>query len=215
MLEPRPLGEVHRVVLYPSEGERAKEAALTAASWLLARGTAVALAESFLARHRDVMPPGCLGIDPEAVPADFDVMIALGGDGTLLRAARAVAEVEIPVMGVNLGTLGFLSAFGASELIDALQTAVDGRLTWEPRLRGLVAPGRVQRHVRQTRRHAAHAAALDHGRRAEDGGFPLGRAHREHADGLDGVQPRRGRADRRPRDRRLHHHADLSAQPHP
>lgn len=135
MLEPHALGEVHRVLLYPSEGERAKEAALTAASWLLNRGVAVAASETFAARHRDVMPPGCAAIDPEALTADWDIMIALGGDGTLLRAARAVAEVGIPVMGVNLGTLGFLSAFGAQELIDALQAAVEARLTWEPRLR--------------------------------------------------------------------------------
>lgn len=136
MLEPTPVGDVHRVVLYPSEGERAKEAAVTAASWLINRGVSVATSEWFLTRHREVMPGGCVSIDAEAISDDaFDLMIALGGDGTLLRAARAVAEVGIPVMGVNLGNLGFLSAFGASELIDALQTAVDGRLTWEPRLR--------------------------------------------------------------------------------
>src|SRR5690606_20052001 len=136
MLEPTPVGDVHRVVLYPSEGERAKEAAVTAAGWLINRGVSVATSEWFLARHREVMPGGCVSIDAEAISDDaFDLMIALGGDGTLLRAARAVAEVGIPVMGVNLGNLGFLSAFGASELVDALQTAVDGRLTWEPRLR--------------------------------------------------------------------------------
>lgn len=136
MLEPTPIGEVRRVVLYPSEGERAKEAAVTAASWLINRGVEVSASTVFLDRHRGVMPAGCMEIDLDAISeARFDVMIALGGDGTLLRAARAVSDLGIPVLGVNLGTLGFLSAFGASELIDALQTAVDGRLTWEPRLR--------------------------------------------------------------------------------
>jgi len=136
MTEPRrEIGEVRKVVLYPSEGQRAKEAAVTAAGWLLNRGITVAAPEPFVALHREVLPAGCQALDLESLTADFDLMIALGGDGTLLRAARAIAEVGIPVMGINLGTLGFLSAFGASEVIDAMHAAADGRLTWQPRLR--------------------------------------------------------------------------------
>jgi len=45
-----------------------------------------------------------------------DVLVVLGGDGTFLRAARAVAEVDVPILGVNLGKVGFLSKVEAHEL---------------------------------------------------------------------------------------------------
>ncbi len=46
-----------------------------------------------------------------------------------------MADLGVPVMGVNLGTLGFLSAYSAAQTIPALQDAVDGKLEWEARLR--------------------------------------------------------------------------------
>jgi NAD+ kinase len=49
-----------------------------------------------------------------------DLVIALGGDGTLLRASRMVAGLEVPVLGVNLGQLGFLTAAAEEELESAL-----------------------------------------------------------------------------------------------
>ena len=45
-----------------------------------------------------------------------DVLVVLGGDGTLLRAARAVIQVDVPLLGVNLGKIGFISKVEATEL---------------------------------------------------------------------------------------------------
>jgi NAD+ kinase len=45
-----------------------------------------------------------------------DVLVVLGGDGTFLRAAQAVAEVDVPLLGINLGKVGFLSKAEAHEL---------------------------------------------------------------------------------------------------
>ena len=59
---------------------------------------------------------GATRIDPQHV----DAMLTLGGDGTLLRAARVVAERAVPILGVNLGRLGFLTCCPASHLEEAL-----------------------------------------------------------------------------------------------
>jgi NAD+ kinase len=53
--------------------------------------------------------------------------IVLGGDGTLLAAARAVAQADIPILAVNLGSLGFLTEVRVEELDRAVSTAIEGR----------------------------------------------------------------------------------------
>ena len=49
-------------------------------------------------------------------PAKVDVVLALGGDGTVLYAARALHGSDLPIMGINLGSLGFLTSVGDSEI---------------------------------------------------------------------------------------------------
>ena len=69
-----------------------------------------------------------------------DVLVVLGGDGTFLRAARAVAEVDVPILGVNLGKIGFLSKVEANELETVLgqvangESRIDERMTIEARI---------------------------------------------------------------------------------
>jgi NAD+ kinase len=55
-----------------------------------------------------------------------DILVVLGGDGTFLRAARAVAEIDVPILGVNLGKVGFLSKVEANELEGVLAQLVAG-----------------------------------------------------------------------------------------
>ena len=64
-----------------------------------------------------VAGPDAARIAPQAV----DAMLTLGGDGTLLRAARLVDERAVPILGVNLGRLGFLTCCPASQLEEALR----------------------------------------------------------------------------------------------
>ena len=66
-----------------------------------------------------------------AKPLDF--VVVLGGDGTLLSTARVVAKAGIPVLGVNLGSLGFLTEVPLSELYDALDEVDQKRASVEPR----------------------------------------------------------------------------------
>jgi NAD+ kinase len=67
------------------------------------------------------------GLDPfPESPDDLDLLVTLGGDGTLLRGVRRVVAAGIPVLGVNLGRLGFLTAVPGSELEEALTKALTG-----------------------------------------------------------------------------------------
>ena len=69
-------------------------------------------------------PAGSRALDLES--EGVDLIVALGGDGTLLRASRVAAGRGIPVLGVNLGYLGFLTAAGEDSLEAALQQIADG-----------------------------------------------------------------------------------------
>jgi len=62
-----------------------------------------------------------------------EFVLVLGGDGTMLAAARALAETKIPVLGVNLGTLGFLTEVSLSELYPTLEALVENRCAVEVR----------------------------------------------------------------------------------
>ena len=55
-----------------------------------------------------------------------DLVLSLGGDGTILRAARSVIPKPIPILGINLGRLGFLTELSANEAIESLPSFLDG-----------------------------------------------------------------------------------------
>ena len=69
-------------------------------------------------------------VAPHAAPAPGDLVLALGGDGTVLTALRAAARVDAPVLGVACGSLGALTAVDADRLEHALQRAKQG--DWTP-----------------------------------------------------------------------------------
>ena len=81
---------------------------------------------------------GCLGqevpcVPPEEFAAGLDLVVVLGGDGTLLRALGLVLEAEVPVLGVNLGRLGFLTEVEPDALWSALEAFWAGRYQIERR----------------------------------------------------------------------------------
>ena len=83
-----------------------------------------------------------------------DALVVLGGDGTFLRAARAVSEVDVPLIGINLGKVGFLSKAEAGELEAVLGQIVDGDYRIDERL---ALEGRVL-----PRGRASDASAIRH-----------------------------------------------------
>jgi len=80
----------------------------------------------------------------EALAGCADLVVAFGGDGTLLDAAGAVVHSpdDVPLMGVNLGRVGFLTEVAQTDLANALEAVVAGRYRLETRL---MLSGRVER----------------------------------------------------------------------
>jgi len=97
------------------------------------------------------------GIDHWASPAadrealhrelpSTDVLVVLGGDGTFLRAAHAVIEDDVPLLGINVGKVGFLSKVEATEIERVLGNLEAGRFELEPRM---ALEGRILRGGRE------------------------------------------------------------------
>ena len=72
--------------------------------------------------------------DGSLLPPDCECALVLGGDGTLLRAAKSVLDRKLPLLGVNLGDLGYLAEVDVPSLENALQKLMAGEYTVEKRM---------------------------------------------------------------------------------
>jgi NAD+ kinase len=98
--------------------------------WAANRGAEVlGLREETSRLHPDVVP-----VTHEELKERSDLLVSLGGDGTMLRAMRLADGRRAPVLGVNLGKLGFLAEVDVPDLPDALSAIDEHRFTVEPRL---------------------------------------------------------------------------------
>lgn len=95
------------------DDDRPDEYAATLSLWLQERGINVSLND---------------------IAADLDLIIVLGGDGTLLHIAEKAARHSIPVLGINMGNLGFLTELTENETFQALERILTGDVTIENRL---------------------------------------------------------------------------------
>ncbi len=73
-------------------------------------------------------------VDAVSIGAGADLVVAVGGDGTLLSAARSVASHHVPIIGINLGRLGFLTDIPADAIEDMMGKVLDGAAAVEKRL---------------------------------------------------------------------------------
>ena len=96
--------------------------------WLKARGI-----EARLDEESSIYMGLTNGLRRSEIPEGAQMIIVLGGDGTLLAAARAVAGREIPILPVNLGGLGFLTAITLDQLYPELDRAFQGQQRIVPR----------------------------------------------------------------------------------
>jgi NAD+ kinase len=95
------------------------------------------------------------GVPLDGLPGNVDLAIVAGGDGTLLSVARMAAPLGLPILGVNLGSLGFLTELQPDELMSGLQSVLDGDYEIEERQTLRV------RHVRRGRVLSEHALLND------------------------------------------------------
>lgn len=73
-------------------------------------------------------------IMPSEIPRDVECAIVLGGDGTMIMAANNMASKDIPIIGVNLGTLGFLTEIDKDKIYESLDALFDDKFKIESRL---------------------------------------------------------------------------------
>jgi NAD+ kinase len=108
----------------------ARELAASVARQLASSGSTVTV----LPEDATVIP-GASAVAPEELGASIDVLAVLGGDGTFLYGASLVADHGVPIFGVNLGSLGFITPYARSETAAAIDDLVAGRLPVEERIR--------------------------------------------------------------------------------
>ncbi|MGZ5034045.1 MAG: NAD(+) kinase [Usitatibacter sp.] len=84
-------------------------------------------------------------VEMHSLPAKADLAVVVGGDGTLISCARLMAEHSVPLVGVNLGRLGFLTDIPAASAVAAIESVLDGDFTPEQRmlLSGSVRRGKM------------------------------------------------------------------------
>jgi NAD+ kinase len=121
---------VHAIglVLHP---QRDSEEAVTAVlDWAARKGAQVLGIETEIRRLNCAAIP----VTPEELGRRSELVVSLGGDGTMLRAMRLADGQRAPVLGVNLGKLGFLAEVDVPDLPSALSAIDENRFTVEPRL---------------------------------------------------------------------------------
>ncbi len=125
--------QVIGVLVKPSSVDAVQEGAALA-DWLAQRGLTVLLSDRVEADAVVLREGGRVRRAPEGVIGrESDVIVSLGGDGTLIRAVHAAAGREVPILGVNMGRLGFLTETHPRELERSLMRVLEGNYEVERR----------------------------------------------------------------------------------
>lgn len=104
-------------------------------TWLSERGIAL-VGSAQIERERIEHQTGCSVeiVDEGELAQQVDLMLVLGGDGTMIATARMVGDTKVPVIGVNFGGLGYLAEFPIEELFPALDSILAGEYRVQQRL---------------------------------------------------------------------------------
>lgn len=110
---------------------RVAEAIRALVQHLLQQGHAV---RAVLDDVPDLRQDGVDAVDEARLAHGADLLVAVGGDGTMLHAARMAAAADVPVLGINRGRLGFLADVGPEHMLERVDDALAGRCQRERRM---------------------------------------------------------------------------------
>lgn len=82
----------------------------------------------------------------ETLPANIDCAIVIGGDGTLIEAAKVLHERDIPILGINMGTLGYLTEVEIANIDESISRVLNGDYCLETRM---MLEGECQHHIKE------------------------------------------------------------------
>lgn len=122
------------------------------AKWLEERGIQL-FGGPEIERERIEHATGCAVTEVETnkLAASVDLIIVLGGDGTMIATARMVGDQEVPVMGVNFGGLGYLAEFRIEEIYTALESILSGNYRLDKRVMLAVELWRGDKEITRNR----------------------------------------------------------------
>ncbi|MBN2808167.1 MAG: NAD(+)/NADH kinase [Deltaproteobacteria bacterium] len=115
-------------IITKSKNQRALALGMKLCAWLKARNCSV-LCEKNLAAALQIAE-----LSKDQIAAEADLIVVLGGDGTLLSIARHIRRSDLPILGVNLGGLGFLTAITLDELFTVMTEVLAGAFSLSPRM---------------------------------------------------------------------------------
>ena len=122
------------VIVKPHQPD-ALETLCSLTKWLSERGIEI-VGPPDIERERIEHQTGCSVevVSEEDLPRRVDLILVLGGDGTMIATGRMLGESQVPVLGVNYGGLGYLAEFPIEELFPALDAILAGQYTVQQRL---------------------------------------------------------------------------------
>ena len=123
------------VVVKPNQPEALKTTCHLI-EWLDAHGIKL-VGTPDLDRQRIESETGCPMeiVEPERLAAGVDLIVVLGGDGTMIGTSRMIGDYDVPVIGINYGTLGYLAEFRVEEMYTALESVFNGDYDLDTRVR--------------------------------------------------------------------------------
>jgi NAD+ kinase len=111
------------------EKEKSAECTIQLRDWALDKGITVLFEEGIAGKIGETK-----GMDRRELASMVDLLVVLGGDGTILRTVRFVSEYDIPLVGINLGEFGYLTEVNLNEMFSALELIVKGEYQTEKRM---------------------------------------------------------------------------------
>jgi NAD+ kinase len=116
-------------VIANSSKESAVEYTCRLSEWLVKKKVEVFLEEEIAAKA-GITP----GINREDLASIVDIIVVFGGDGTLLVASRSLKGLDVPIVGINLGGLGFLTVVNLNEMFSAMELILKGKYKTSKRM---------------------------------------------------------------------------------